>query len=147
MIKSISLKQLFKKDIKTICLSIGGFYTVFGAFAILMVKLQTIMLSNVESSPDESFSNTLKVMAKIKMIADIRIKSNSGVIITIEKKDKTIARMANEKSVSDAAFARLMKNRSSGRSVIFFKEKNSRITICMPINIPNITLLIQTGLL
>jgi hypothetical protein len=86
-------------------------------------------------------------MAKIKMIADIRIKSNSGVIITIEKKDKTIARMANEKSVSDAAFARLMKNRSSGRSVIFFKEKNSRITICMPINIPNITLLIQTGLL
>ena len=44
-------------------------------------------------------------------------------------------------------FARLMKNRSSGRSVIFFKEKNSRITICMPINIPNITLLIQTGLL
>ena len=68
MIKPISLKQLFKKDIKTICLTIGGFYAVFGAFAILMVKLQTIMLSNFESSPDESFTNTLKVLHEIWIV-------------------------------------------------------------------------------
>lgn len=65
MIKPISLKQLFKKDIKVICLSIGGFYAVFGAFAILMVKLQTMMLSNFDPSPDESFIYTLKVLHEI----------------------------------------------------------------------------------
>ena len=68
MIKPISLKQLFKKDIKTICLSIGGFYAVFGVFAILMVKMQTIVLSNFESSPDESFTNTFKVLHEIWMV-------------------------------------------------------------------------------
>lgn len=68
MIKPISLKQLFKKDIKTICLTIGGFYAVFGAFAILMVKLQTMMLSNFESSPDESFTNTLNVLHEIWIV-------------------------------------------------------------------------------
>jgi hypothetical protein len=68
MIKPISLKQLFKKDIKTICLSIGGFYAVFGAFAILMIKLQTIMLTNFESSPHESFTSTLKVLHEIWIV-------------------------------------------------------------------------------
>ena len=68
MIKPISLKQLFKKDIKTICFSIGGFYTVFGLFAIMMVKLQSIMISNFEPSPDESFTNTLNVLHEIWII-------------------------------------------------------------------------------
>ena len=68
MIKPLSFKQLFKKDIKTICLSIGGFYAVFGAFALLMVKLQSMMLSNFESSPDESFNNTLNVLHEIWIV-------------------------------------------------------------------------------
>ena len=68
MIKPISLKQLYKKDIKTICLSIGGFYTVFGLFAIMMVKLQSMMISNFESSPDESFTNTLNVLHEIWIV-------------------------------------------------------------------------------
>ncbi len=68
MIKQISLKQLFKKDIKTICLSFGGFYTVFGLFAIMMVKLQSIMISNFESSSDESFTNTLNLLHEIWII-------------------------------------------------------------------------------
>lgn len=68
MIRPISLKQLFKKDIKTICLSIGGFYTVFGLFAIMMVKLQSMMISNFESSPDDSFSSYFDVLHGIWIV-------------------------------------------------------------------------------
>ncbi len=68
MIKPISLKQLFKKDIKTICLYLGGFYAVFGTFALLMVKFQMKMLSNIEYSLDESFTKTLNVLHEIWII-------------------------------------------------------------------------------
>jgi hypothetical protein len=68
MIESKSLKQLFRKDVRTICLSIGGFYVVFGAFAILMVKIQTMMLINVEGSASQSFINSLKILHEIWMI-------------------------------------------------------------------------------
>jgi hypothetical protein len=43
MIKSFSFRDLFKKDVKIICLSIGGFYAAFGALALLMVKMQNII--------------------------------------------------------------------------------------------------------
>ncbi len=65
---SISLKQLFKKDINTICLSIGVLYALFGVFAILMVKLQTLMLSKFDSPPNEQFTNTLKELHEIWLV-------------------------------------------------------------------------------
>ncbi len=68
MIKPISIKNIFKKDIKTICLSIGGFYAVFGVFALLMVKMQTMMISNFDPKPDESFTNTLNVLHEIWIV-------------------------------------------------------------------------------
>ncbi len=68
MIKPISIKNIFKKDIKTICLSIGGFYAVFGVFALLMVKMQTMMISKFEPKPDENFTNTLNVLHEIWII-------------------------------------------------------------------------------
>lgn len=68
MIRPINIKNIFKKDIKTICLSIGGFYAVFGAFALLMIKIQTIMISNFDQQPDKSFSNTLNVLHKIWIV-------------------------------------------------------------------------------
>lgn len=68
MIKSFSIRNLFKKEIKTICLSLGGFYIISGAFAVLMVKIQTIMLSNFETQPDDGFQNTLNVLHKIWIV-------------------------------------------------------------------------------
>jgi hypothetical protein len=63
-----SLKNLFKKDVKTICLSIGGIYAVFGVLALGMVKMQTMMLSNFDPKPDESFMNTMKVLHKLWIV-------------------------------------------------------------------------------
>jgi hypothetical protein len=68
MIKPISPKQLFKKDIKTICLYVGGFYVVFAVFSIIMAKLQLMMLSNFESSPDELFANTINELHDIWLV-------------------------------------------------------------------------------
>ena len=68
MIKPISIKNILKKDIKTICLTIGGFYAVFGVFALLMVKMQTMMISNFDPKPDESFTNTLNVLHEIWIV-------------------------------------------------------------------------------
>lgn len=59
------IKNLFKKDVKTICLSIGGIYAVFGVLALGMVKMQTMMLSNFDAEPDESFMNTMNVLHKL----------------------------------------------------------------------------------
>lgn len=68
MIKQFSIKTLFKKDISTICLSIGGFYAVFGIMAIILIKMQTIMFSNFGQEPDESFMNIFIVLHKIWIV-------------------------------------------------------------------------------
>ena len=68
MIRPFSIKSLLKKDIKTICISLGGFYAVFGAFALLIVKMQTMMISNPSPQTDDSFTNTLKVLHEIWII-------------------------------------------------------------------------------
>jgi hypothetical protein len=65
MIKSFSFRELFKKEVKIICLSIGGFYAAFGVLALLMVKMQNIMFSNFETKPDDSFQNTINILHKI----------------------------------------------------------------------------------
>jgi hypothetical protein len=68
IIRPLNIKTLFNKDIKIICLSIGGFYTVFGAFALLMVKIQKIMISNFDQQADKRFSNTLNVLHEIWIV-------------------------------------------------------------------------------
>ena len=65
MIISFSFRNLFKKDLKTICLSIGGFYAAFGAFALIIVKMQNLMLSSFETKPNESFQNTISILHNI----------------------------------------------------------------------------------
>jgi hypothetical protein len=65
MIKSFNFRDLFKKEVKTICLSIGGFYAGFGVLALLMVKLQNTMLSTFETKPDDSFQNTISILHNI----------------------------------------------------------------------------------
>ena len=47
MKRPFNIKSLLKKDIKTICLSLGGFYAIFGAFALLIRKMQTMMISSL----------------------------------------------------------------------------------------------------
>lgn len=68
MIKKISFRELLKKDSTTICLSIGGFYTIMGIFALLIIKLQklqTISFSNFPTSPDASFMNLVNELHDI----------------------------------------------------------------------------------
>lgn len=65
MIKSFSFRDIFKKEVKTICLSIGGFYAAFAVLALLMVKMQNIILSNFETKPDDSFQNSISILHNI----------------------------------------------------------------------------------
>lgn len=68
MIRPTNIKNIFKKDIKTIYLSLGGFYAVFGAFALLTNFMQTMMMPNIDAQPDVSFSNYLNVLHEIWIV-------------------------------------------------------------------------------
>jgi hypothetical protein len=68
MVHPTSQKLLSEKDIKIICLSIGGFYAALGAFSLFMVKLQSMMFSTFGSSPDKLFDNALEVLHKIWVV-------------------------------------------------------------------------------
>jgi hypothetical protein len=65
MIKTFSFRDLLKKDVKTICLSIGGIYAGFGVLALLMVKMQDFMFSYSETKLDDSFQNAMSILHSI----------------------------------------------------------------------------------
>jgi surface polysaccharide O-acyltransferase-like enzyme len=65
MIKPFSFRDLFKKDVKTICLYIGGLYAAFGALALLMVKMQNMMFSDFVTNTDDSFQNAINILHNI----------------------------------------------------------------------------------
>ena len=65
MIKPLSFKNLFKKDIKTICLTIGGFYAIFGIFATIIIKMQTMMIPDLGDKSNEAFFNSMNVLHEI----------------------------------------------------------------------------------
>ncbi|MBC34643.1 MAG: hypothetical protein CL663_01170 [Bacteroidetes bacterium] len=62
MIRSFSLQELLKKDAKKICMTIGGFYTFFGIAALLMVRLQSNMMSTFEDPAHDSFNTMMSLM-------------------------------------------------------------------------------------
>ena len=68
MIGSFSLRKLFQKDIKTICLTIGGFYVAFGALSLLIVKVQTMTIFNFDPKPDDNFLNMLNILHNIWIV-------------------------------------------------------------------------------
>ena len=61
----MNIQNFSGKDIRTLCLSIGGFYTIFGTFSYLMIRLQAFMLSRFEPPPDESFTNIMNTLHDI----------------------------------------------------------------------------------
>jgi hypothetical protein len=66
MIKQTNFKEfLLKKEIKTICISIGGLYFAIGALSFLMMLVQKSFLNIAEPMPDDSFSKLMEVLHKI----------------------------------------------------------------------------------
>ena len=65
MITSFRFKDLFKKEVKSICIALGGFYSAFGLLALLMIKMQKLMIGSFEPIPDDSFQNTMNLLHRI----------------------------------------------------------------------------------
>lgn len=65
MIRTMSIFDIFKKDIKTISLLFGGFYIFIGAFSLLMIKF---IMPNFAPTSEEIFSKTYEILGNIWII-------------------------------------------------------------------------------
>ena len=66
--QQLDIINIFKKDVRIICLTIGGFYTLFGTLALIMIKIQSIMISNFDQHPDRSFLNLINILHNIFIV-------------------------------------------------------------------------------
>ncbi|MBI9056097.1 MAG: hypothetical protein JEY96_19910 [Bacteroidales bacterium] len=64
MIISFKLRDLLKKQAKTICLNIGVFYTIIGVFSFVMLKMQKTMITSFDT-PDDNFLQLMNVLHEI----------------------------------------------------------------------------------
>jgi len=65
MIIQSKLVKIFKKEPKQICMTIGGIYAGFGTFAFFIMTMQKLMMSNIGTQPDESFTKLMTTLHDI----------------------------------------------------------------------------------
>lgn len=68
MNKPFKIKKLFDNNISILSFSIGGYYVLFGVFALLMVRLQAMMLPDFITLSDDSFVDNLRVLHEIWIV-------------------------------------------------------------------------------
>lgn len=68
MVNQFKPSKILKKEENKICISIGAFYSIFGFFALLMMKLQDLTISSFDDSPDDLFIKSKEALDEVWII-------------------------------------------------------------------------------